>query len=98
MADPYTSARASADFSVLLRDPRDLCFVYAQFHAFTLVDFHVIPRYHASCTGARARVIALNIAYHFTRERMEVTFTPFSLMLITSMSRQGIKESHKLLL
>ena len=29
--------------------------VYVQFRAFTLVDFHVLPRYHAPCTGARAR-------------------------------------------
>ena len=36
-----------------------------------MVDFHVLPRYHAPCTGARARVIAQNIAYHFTRERLQ---------------------------
>ena len=40
---------------------------YAQYRAFTVVNFHVLPRYHAPCTGARARVIAQNIAYHFTR-------------------------------
>ena len=40
---------------------------YAQYRAFTVVDFHVLPRYPAPCTGARARVIAQNIAYHFTR-------------------------------
>ena len=39
----------------------------AHLRAFTVVDFHVLPRYHAPCTGARARVIAQNIAYHFTR-------------------------------
>ena len=39
----------------------------AHLRAFTVVNFHVLPRYHAPCTGARARVIAQNIAYHFTR-------------------------------
>ena len=46
----------------------------AHLRAFTVVDFHVLPRYHAPCTGARARVIAQNIAYHFTREGSSLFF------------------------
>ena len=48
----------------------------AHLRAFTVVDFHVLPRYHAPCTGARARVIAQNIAYHFTRDGL--TSSPIS--------------------
>ena len=42
----------------------------AHLRAFTVVDFHVLPRYHAPYTSARARVIAQNSAYHFTRDML----------------------------